>query len=94
MQHFSTDTWYSAVNQSNINLEVLQIGLLEKIQHLQLFSIWTGSFSFKETHSHAIKIAACKMLTKTRSAVKPNKTIMYILFEMGTKHDKWLSNNT
>ena len=25
LQHFSTDTWYSAVNQSNINLKVLQL---------------------------------------------------------------------
>ena len=29
LQHFSTDTWYSAVNQSNINLKALQIRRLE-----------------------------------------------------------------
>ena len=30
LQHFSTGTWYLAVNRSNINLKALQIGLLEE----------------------------------------------------------------
>ena len=25
LQHFSTDTWYSALNQSNINIKALQV---------------------------------------------------------------------
>ena len=39
LQHFSTDTWFSAVNQSNINLKALQIRWMEKkIKTL----LWTG----------------------------------------------------
>ena len=30
LQLFSTNTWYSAVNQSNINRKAFQIGSLEK----------------------------------------------------------------
>ena len=41
LQHFSTDTWYSAVNQSNINRKAL-LRRFENIQTLRLFSIWTG----------------------------------------------------